>query len=362
MPRAAPRRGRDPREPRPQSAHRGRRAPPGARGLRRARPGLPLAQRRYARGRGSGARADRPARSAADRSERAGCRRLPEAQRRDHGQGGRGRLLLGRCLGQPDRGQLSRGRRRGAVLRPSAGERRRGEDPGALAPALRRPGRAHQRRNPGVRAALKDAGVDYTLYMYEGRTTRSTTTPRKRATTPQRPGSPGRVPSISSSSTCPIRASERRRVRSASACLGISGWRSRPGSSWRSGRIRGARSTAPPAAGTDRDSEVAGTSSLVRARRMPQSQRWPAGAAQPAPGTPALALDVALALSCPAVFAAQAKVWARPRKEAAAASSVAALKILAASWPGPKRAGQPSSPLTDAPCAIRTRRSWFRRI
>ena len=95
---------RHPREPRPQPAHRGRRAPRRARGLHRARARPAVAARRHAGRRGQGARDDRQARPRAKTPSGSSppspflegpCRRQRQGRRR--------RLLLGRRHGQPAR-------------------------------------------------------------------------------------------------------------------------------------------------------------------------------------------------------------------------------------------------------------------
>jgi carboxymethylenebutenolidase len=84
-----------------------------------------------------------------------------------------------------------------------------GSPPVERVPAIRAPLLMHyagldERVNatvPGFEAALKAAGKPYTLHMFEGVNHRSTTTRAAPATTPRRPGWPGRA--RSSSSTAP---------------------------------------------------------------------------------------------------------------------------------------------------------------
>ena len=56
----------------------------------------------------------------------------------------------------------------GEKVRLKSYPRRRGQERGAAATALRRAGRAHQRSIPAFEEALKKANKPYTLYIYEG--------------------------------------------------------------------------------------------------------------------------------------------------------------------------------------------------
>src|SRR5713101_3688306 len=76
---------------------------------------------------------------------------FPEEASRMHRQGRRGGLLLRRRDRQPIGHAHPRTERGGAVLRQPTAGRGRGEDQGAAPHPLRREGRPHQRRHPGVR-------------------------------------------------------------------------------------------------------------------------------------------------------------------------------------------------------------------
>ena len=120
-------------------------------------------------GRGPGARDDRPARSAPDRAERGRRGRLPQGSRGDHRQGRRGRLLLGRRA-SPTR---SRSTRRTSPPRCRTTARQPASEDAAKiqAPLLLQYAGLDERINAGIadyEKALKAAGVDYTIYIYEG--------------------------------------------------------------------------------------------------------------------------------------------------------------------------------------------------
>ena len=194
---------RDPREPRPQPAHRRHRAAPGARQLHGDRARCPDAARRLSRRRREGARVVPEARSAQGARRLHCLRQLHPHAARLHRQDRRGRLLLRRRRGQHARRAAWRrpGRRR-ALLRRPADRRRHGQDQGRHADQLRAAptsastpaGRRGKPRSRPTTCATRATSTP-------ARSTASTTTPR-RATTRRRPSSPGSAPSRTSTSTC----------------------------------------------------------------------------------------------------------------------------------------------------------------
>jgi hypothetical protein len=80
---------------------------------------------------------------------------------------GEPQLLLRRQPLQPGRGARARARRCGAVLWP-AGRARHPEDQRAVAAALRRKRRPHQRRLARVRVPLKANNKKYTVHFFPG--------------------------------------------------------------------------------------------------------------------------------------------------------------------------------------------------
>ena len=190
------------REPRPQPAHPGRRAPARDRRLHGAGARFPVA-----------ARAARPTDEDKARDMIGTARRRDkviadavaavawlEGAARQQRQGRRRRLLLGRrrrsndvAVSRPD---LDAGV---AYLRPAADGRGRRQDQGAAAAALCRARRAHQRRHPGLRGGAEGRTARRTpSTSTRASTTPSTTTPRQRATTRRPPSSPGAARSTSS--------------------------------------------------------------------------------------------------------------------------------------------------------------------
>ncbi len=113
------------RKPGPQSAYSRRRPPHGPGRLHRACAGLPVARRRHARERGSGARNVRQARSCRDRGQRRGepglsCRSLRMQTARSAPS-----ALLGRWAGQQPRNEVSRAEGRRCLLWSAAARRTR---------------------------------------------------------------------------------------------------------------------------------------------------------------------------------------------------------------------------------------------
>ena len=192
-------RARDPREPRAQPVHRGRRAPP--RGPRTSSPSRPTASRRSAGTRATTRRARRRS-ATVDGPKMAedfvASARWLKARPESSGKIG----AVGFCFGGGIVNQL-------AVRMPDlgagvpfygrqAGRRRRAEDQGAAPAALRR--RTIRASTPGSRPTKRRSRPTTrptTLYIYEAPSTGSTTT-RPRATTSRPPSSPGSARSTSS--------------------------------------------------------------------------------------------------------------------------------------------------------------------
>ena len=162
--RQAARRARHPREPRPESLHRRRRAPVRRRQLHRLRAGRADLGRRLSRATtrraaSCSARSTAPRCSRTSSPRRTGCKAHAESQR----QARRGRLLLRRRRRQPARGAACPISAAGVPFygrQPSAEDVR--EDQGAAAAALRRATiRASTRAWPAYEAALKANSKSY---------------------------------------------------------------------------------------------------------------------------------------------------------------------------------------------------------
>ena len=191
-----------PREPRPEPAHRGRRAPPRARQLRGASPPT---------------RCSRSAATRATRTRRASCSQSSIRRRRartsstavswlkarpETTAAGRGRLLLRRRHRQ--HAGDARARPRCRRCRSTASAPTLDDVPKIKAPLMIHFAETDDRINagwPAYEAALKAAGVSTSATSTPAPSTGSTTT-RRRATTPRPRSSPGSGRSPSSTSTC----------------------------------------------------------------------------------------------------------------------------------------------------------------
>ena len=193
--RQAARGPRHPREPRPESVYRGRRAALRGRQLHRVRARRPDLGRRLSRRREKGAAAFRNGGRPEDDRRLRGGRQLAEGASGIERQDRRRRLLLRRRHREQLAVRLGPDLRRGgAVLRPAAERRGHGEDQGA-ARCCTTPATIQgiDARHPGVRGGAQGEQQDLqTSTSTKARSTASTTT-RRRATTRQRPSSPGRA-------------------------------------------------------------------------------------------------------------------------------------------------------------------------
>ncbi len=208
LPRPAGRRGQvarrrgDPREPRPQSVHRGCRATARGGRFRRLRAGCAHAARRLSRRRGKGG-ADvrharrRQARRRPRRRRRRSSSRVPNARARSapSASASAAAIVNQMAVRFPD---LAAG---GAVLRRAAERRRRRQDQGAAAASTTRATTsASTPAGPPTRPRSRRTTSSTRRSSTRTPTTASTTTPR-RATTRPRPSSRGRARSPSSRKT-----------------------------------------------------------------------------------------------------------------------------------------------------------------
>ena len=131
---------------------------------------FPVARRRNARRPGRGARGDRQARPRSVRRRRGRYAQPAQKPARRQRQSGRGRLLLGRRDGQPDRGRRRPlARRRSAVLRPSPRSVARAPGRGGDAAPLCRPGRTGERDRPALgRGASRRRQERRSRHVYPG--------------------------------------------------------------------------------------------------------------------------------------------------------------------------------------------------